>query len=210
MVGFNSLHNICNSPVDLIRTKISIKTFYTFLSFFLDTEDCNESQNEEVSIDKYKKRQKPNRFGRNILSSFFTIFLSVIILTLTTLTYLQLFIILRNLTMTAQTMNVSSEGPISTTYPESMGQYKILKDVYRNGHSVYQHMDREDRFIIYSGSNKSVCKNCLFELSGEFWFFTNDLSDEDGHIRSKEGRKLLVPEKGWLYVNQDVVCTTVR
>ena len=58
--------------------------------------------------------------------------------------------------------------------------------------------------------NKSVCNYCLFELSGEFWFFTNDLSDEDGHIRSKEGRKLLVPERGWLYVNQDIACTTVR
>ena len=79
------------------------------------------------------------------------IFASLITLTLTLGVYLGLFSGLSTLTMAAQTVIVSSEGPAAEMYPDSMGQYNILKDVYRYDHAVYKHVDREDRFVIYTG-----------------------------------------------------------
>ena len=38
-------------------------------------------------------------------------------------------------------------------YPDYMGQYNILKEVYHYDRAVYKHRDREDRFIIYTGRN---------------------------------------------------------
>ena len=81
---------------------------------------------------------------------------SLITLTLTLLAYLGLYMELSKLTRPAQTLTVSSEGPAAEMYPESMGQYKILKDIYRNNRAVYKHVDREDRFIIYTGINTGV------------------------------------------------------
>ena len=37
-------------------------------------------------------------------------------------------------------------------YPESLGQYNIIRDVFRNDHPVYKHVDRDDRFIVYYGN----------------------------------------------------------
>ena len=79
--------------------------------------------------------------------------MSLIILTLNFLTYLGLYGQLSRLTMPAQTVTVSSEGPAAKMYPDSMGQYNILRDVYRYDRAVYKHVDREDRFIIYTGRN---------------------------------------------------------
>ena len=78
-------------------------------------------------------------------------FASLITLTLTLLAYLGLYSGLSTLTMAAQTVTVSSEGPTAEMYPDSMGQYNILKDVYRYDRAVYKHVDRENRFIIYTG-----------------------------------------------------------
>ena len=75
----------------------------------------------------------------------------MIILTLTSLTYLGLYLVLNNITSPVQTVTVSSEGPAAEMYPDYMGQYNLLKDVYRYDHAVYKHVDREDRFIIYTG-----------------------------------------------------------
>ena len=87
------------------------------------------------------------------------IFASLITLTLTLLSYFGLYSELSKLTMAAQpaqTVTVSSEGPASEMYPDSMGQYKILKEVYRSNRVVYKHVDREDRFIICTGRNISL------------------------------------------------------
>ena len=79
------------------------------------------------------------------------IFLSLIILTLTFLTYLGLYTVLNNMTRPVQTVTVSSEGPAAEMYPDSMGQYNILREVYRYERPVYKHVDREDRFIVFAG-----------------------------------------------------------
>ena len=76
------------------------------------------------------------------------------ILTLTFLTYLGLYTVLNNMTRPVQTVTVSSEGPAAEIHPDSMGQYNVLRDVYRSNRAVYKHVDREDRFIIYTGRNK--------------------------------------------------------
>ena len=55
------------------------------------------------------------------------------------------------MTRPVQTVTVSSEGPAAEVFPDSMGQYDILREVYRYDRPVYKHMDREDRFIIYTG-----------------------------------------------------------
>ena len=75
----------------------------------------------------------------------------MIILTLNFLTYLGLYFVLNNMTSPVQTVTVSSEGPAAEMYPDSMGQYSILREVYRYDRAVYKHVDREDRFIIFTG-----------------------------------------------------------
>ena len=62
-----------------------------------------------------------------------------------------MYITLNNMTIVVQSVTVSSEGPAAQIYPDSMGQYNILRDVYRYDRPVYKHVDREDRFIIYAG-----------------------------------------------------------
>ena len=76
---------------------------------------------------------------------------SLLILTLTFLTYLGLYGELSRMTIPAQTVTVSSEGPAAEMYPDSMGQYNVLREVYLYDHVVYKHVDREDRFIVYTG-----------------------------------------------------------
>ena len=60
---------------------------------------------------------------------------------------------LSNWTRPAQTVTVSSEGPAAEMYPDYMGQYNVIKDVYRYDRPVYKHVDREDKFIIFTGRN---------------------------------------------------------
>ena len=62
--------------------------------------------------------------------------MSLIILTLNFLTYLGLYGQLSRLTMPAQTVTVSSEGPAAEMYPDYMGQYDILKGVYLDDRAV--------------------------------------------------------------------------
>ena len=77
----------------------------------------------------------------------------MIILTLTSLTYLGLYLVLNNMTSPVKTVTVSSEGSAAEMYPDYMGQYSILRDISRYDRAVYKHVDREDRFIIYTGRN---------------------------------------------------------
>ena len=72
-------------------------------------------------------------------------------LTLTFLTYFGLYSVLNKMTMPVQTVTVSSEGPAAEMYPDSMGQYNILREVHRYDRAVYKHVEREDTFIIYTG-----------------------------------------------------------
>ena len=90
------------------------------------------------------------------MSCFLIIFLSLIFLAVSFLTYFGLYVALNNLTRPAQTVTVSSDGPASEKYPDSMGQYKILQDVYRYDRPVYKHVDREGRFIIYAGKKDNI------------------------------------------------------
>ena len=83
--------------------------------------------------------------------SIVIIFRSMIILTLTSLTYLGLYLVLNNMTSPVKTVTVSSEGPAAEMYPDSMGQYNLLREVFRYDRAVYKHMDTVDRFIIYTG-----------------------------------------------------------
>ena len=88
-----------------------------------------------------------------IFRSICIIFLSLIILTLTFLPYYGLYLALNNMTRPVQTVTVSSQGLAAEIYPDSMGQYNVLRGVYRYEYAVYKHVDREDRFIIYTGRN---------------------------------------------------------
>ena len=81
-----------------------------------------------------------------------TIILSLIFLTLNFLTYFGLYGELSRLTMAAPNVTVSSKGPAAEMYPDYMGQYNILRDVYLHNRAVYKHVEREDRFIIYNGN----------------------------------------------------------
>ena len=68
---------------------------------------------------------------------------------------------LTNWTRPAQTVTVSSEGPAAEMYPDYMGQYNVLRDVYRYDRPVYKHVDREDRFILFTGRNMNLyCQGC--------------------------------------------------
>ena len=90
-----------------------------------------------------------NKYRRPII-----ICMSVIFLGLTILSYLGAYMYyLSNWTRPAQTVTVSSEGPAAEMYPDYMGQYNVLRDVYRYDRVVYKHIDREDRFIIYAGKS---------------------------------------------------------
>ena len=63
------------------------------------------------------------------------------------------------MTRPVQTVTVSSEGPAAEMYPDFMGKYNILREVYRYDRAVYKHVDREDRFIISAGKiNDSIYK----------------------------------------------------
>ena len=77
----------------------------------------------------------------------------MIFLALTFLTYFLVYNSLNNMTRPVQTVTVSSEGPAAEMYPDSMGQYNVLREVYRYDRAVYKHVDREDRFIIFTGRN---------------------------------------------------------
>ena len=77
--------------------------------------------------------------------------MTLIFLELTILSYLSSYLFLNTLTQPAQTVTVSSEGPAAEMYPDSMGQYNVLRGVYRYNRPVYKHVDREDRFIISAG-----------------------------------------------------------
>ena len=100
--------------------------------------------------------EKPKIYFETIKAALGIIISSLIILTLTILTYFGMYVQLSKLTMAAQTVTVGCEGPAAEMYPDMIGQYNILRDVYFNDRAVYQHTERKDRFIINNGSNSCV------------------------------------------------------
>ena len=112
--------------------------------------DSNGSQHfiDQKTADKDKK-SKSLRHKNFIMMSI--ILRSLIILALIFLIYFGLYLVLNNMTSPVQTVTVSSEGPAAELYPDSMGQYNLLRDVFRYDRAVYKHVDRENRFIIYTG-----------------------------------------------------------
>ena len=48
-------------------------------------------------------------------------------------------------------VRVNSSGPAAELYPDSLGKYGLLPDITLNHLPVYQHLTRDDRFIIGSG-----------------------------------------------------------
>ena len=121
------------------------------LSYYIDPEDNLDSQH----FDEGKKTDK-NKNSKSLLKTICIIFGSLMTLTLSFMIYLGLYTVLTNMTRPVRTVTVSSEGPAAEIYPDYMGQYNIIRDVYRYDRAVYKHVDREDRFIIFTGRNKSL------------------------------------------------------
>ena len=53
----------------------------------------------------------------------------------------------------ADNILLSSNGPSSEKYPDSLGEYQLLPEKSHNGRPVYQSLARDDRYIIYIGNN---------------------------------------------------------
>ena len=49
------------------------------------------------------------------------------------------------------TVMVSSSGPAAVLYPDSLGEYKLRSNFTFNNFPVYEHSERDDRFIINNG-----------------------------------------------------------
>ena len=106
---------------------------------------------ETIERIETKTRELWHKYLRPII-----FFLSPIILASTFWIYFELYKSLNNMTRPVQTVTVSSEGPAAEIYPDFMGQYDILREVYRYDRAVYKHVDTEDRFIIYTGNATSL------------------------------------------------------
>ena len=84
-----------------------------------------------------------------ILSILMTIF------TILYFTCLGCFLVLNDSTSrAAQTVTLSSEGPVNETYPLSMGEYQLAEAEIQGTtlivYSWYRHKDRQDRFLMYN------------------------------------------------------------
>ena len=55
----------------------------------------------------------------------------------------------------AQTVTLSSEGAANETYPDSMGEYQQIESDGVGSLTVYRHVEREDRFLLYNNLGKS-------------------------------------------------------
>ena len=104
----------------------------------------------------------PKTVCRIIIESIQIICVSLVILALTVLTYLGLYNQLSKLTMAAPNVTVSSEGPAAEMYPDCMGPYDLIRDVNRYDRAVFKHVNRDNRFIIYTGRNTIFQKECQY------------------------------------------------
>ena len=101
-----------------------------------------------------------------ILLKIFSVLL--IIFTIIYFTCFGCFLVLNDSTSwAAQTVTLSSEGGANETYPDSMGEYQLAGEIrkFRAVYNWYQHMDREDRFLIYNNQGNSKDKFLSFTRS---------------------------------------------
>ena len=112
-------------------------------------------------------------------------------------------------------MRVSSSGPAGELYPDSLGEYRLMTDVNHNDFPVYQHLAREDRYIIYNGeliiSYYSIMNNHITLANS--WFITHEISNSGPREFISD---ITAEEKGhiadgldWQY-NTYPICQTVR
>ena len=181
---------------------VIIENIFNQLWIYEDTEDSIEGQHGQHFDEENHSRKKADK--DNIFRSICIIFPSLIILTLTFLTYLGLYTVLNNMTRPVQTVTVSSEGPLAEVFPDSMGQYDILREVYRYDRAVYKHVDREDRFILFAGKiNLWIIYFFLFIIhSDDTWYITSDIDGKEGELKSGLKEETFVPELGWEFFDQ--------
>ena len=104
----------------------------------------------------YRRLQdKKNIIDLSMIKKFLEI-LSVllIIFTVTFFTCFGCFLVLNDSTnVAAEKVTLSSEGQHTQTYQDSMGEYQLTRgDLRADGSTIlwYQHVDREDRFLMYN------------------------------------------------------------
>ena len=110
-------------------------------------------------------------------------------------------------------VRVSSSGPAGELYPDSLGEYKLMKDIIHNGLPVYQHLARDDRYIIYNGeliiSYYSIMNNHITLANS--WFITHEISNSGPRefISTAEEKSQIADGLDWQY-NTYPICQTVR
>ena len=112
-----------------------------------DTWKSLEDKNEKIDLSVIKKFLK-------ILSVLLIIFTTIYF------TCFGCFLVLNDSTSwAAQTVTLSSEGPVNETYPDSMGEYQLAEEEIEGWGVVYnwyRHKDREDRFLMYNNLGSIV------------------------------------------------------
>ena len=126
------------------------------MTFYKSSNEMKTEKKGDPSRKMVGKGENQKSVCKKLWRPIRIIFLSLTIFTLTFLAYLGLYTVLNNMTTPVQTVSVSSEGPAAEIYPDYMGQYNILREIYRSDRAVFKHVDREDRFIIYTGRNAIV------------------------------------------------------
>ena len=126
------------------------------MTFYKSSNEMKTEKKGDPSRKMVGKGENQKSVCKKLWRPIRIIFLSLTIFTLTFLAYLGLYTVLNNMTTPVQTVTVSSEGPAAEIYPDYMGQYNILREIYRSDRAVFKHVDREDRFIIYTGRNAIV------------------------------------------------------
>ena len=99
-----------------------------------------QDQNETIDLSIIKKAIK-------ILSVL------LIISTIFYFTCLGCFLVVND--TVAQTVTLSSEGAAIETYPDSMGEYQQIASDGVGSLTVYRHVEREDRFLLYNNLGNS-------------------------------------------------------
>ena len=110
-------------------------------------------------------------------------------------------------------VRVSSSGPAGELYPDSLGEYKLMKDIIHNGLPVYQHLARDDRYIIYNGeliNSYYSIMNIHIHLAYS-WFITHEISNSGPRefISTAKEKGHIADGLDWQY-NRYPNCQTVR
>ena len=120
-------------------------------------------------------------------------------------------------------LTVASREEAAERYPDSLGEYQLLQDITHNGHSVYQSLAEEDKYIIFIGKTLIYVVIIITSLfnkyfpPGDHWYIAQDISNTAvREMRSAMMGQVVVPELGWQYFDSDydhsnfTDCKTVR